>query len=724
MQHKVIYDIIHGNIELSILDAILLQDPIVNRLHQILQNSTAYTVYPNIKTTRFEHSLGTMDYAGKIFQNGLINSDYSEIYLDEKHKFIKEIVRKNHDKLFSTLPGGGDSRIRFNNILLEKFELDKSKKNFEDILNKINFIDFIYSFIGNDFIKRNIFNPLQSNEEAVKYKIVNVLLYEAARFFGMLHDIGHLPLSHLFEFSIDFVFDYLENKRKLTPIEKKYKDIISDLLRAKGNTKKDQLHEVIGKNISRFIFVGIKNNIYNDAHLKDEQKAINIFIVFVIEQIWEEIIKGEMGMLNSVYGIISNTIDADRLDFVQRDGIMSGVAKSTGNIDRILKMFCLGKRPELQPERKDQYIFMPAIQSLNDIEELLNHRFRIYKYVVNHHAVKRSDYIFQKVIEHKLIDDLKKGNVSEDLIANGLLKAIDIADEITKSEKSNIYKEISYKFIQITDFWLLSLLNKEFISSLGRGENSEFDILLKEIYENRRTIKSLWKRDHEFQDFLFEFSKKIVAEWKFSLNNEDYKIEGTNEEIDVFKEILLSLNECIQKQGKYSEVLNQIDSLNNSLKKSTLHEEKLKVKLGRNLEALKLYEDKKEKIELSITSLGIKIFRLLNILNKEFLWIKELEKSLTIEDSIILVSPPKLSTGINGLFLIDNKNQDKPLMSFEKFSYLKDSLAIEIDRSIKFYVFYLKNSLSEEEMKTKIKNKIIDFLVEKFKEIVKVKFIN
>ena len=86
---KIIYDIIHGNIEYSNFEGILLKNPIVNRLHQILQNSTAYRVYPNLKTSRFEHSLGVMNYSGKMYRFGLLNSDEEEEYLREMHKRLK-----------------------------------------------------------------------------------------------------------------------------------------------------------------------------------------------------------------------------------------------------------------------------------------------------------------------------------------------------------------------------------------------------------------------------------------------------------------------------------------------------------------------------------------------------------------------------------------------------------------------------------------------------------
>lgn len=62
----IIRDPIHGDIELTRLQAHLLDAPEVQRLRGIRQTGTAYLVYPGCVHTRFEHSLGTLAAANRL----------------------------------------------------------------------------------------------------------------------------------------------------------------------------------------------------------------------------------------------------------------------------------------------------------------------------------------------------------------------------------------------------------------------------------------------------------------------------------------------------------------------------------------------------------------------------------------------------------------------------------------------------------------------------------
>jgi uncharacterized protein len=71
---KKIYDSIHGFIRFSELEKELIDSYPFQRLHQIHQLGIAYLVYPGATHKRFEHSLGVMELAGRIFD--LILSKY------------------------------------------------------------------------------------------------------------------------------------------------------------------------------------------------------------------------------------------------------------------------------------------------------------------------------------------------------------------------------------------------------------------------------------------------------------------------------------------------------------------------------------------------------------------------------------------------------------------------------------------------------------------------
>jgi HD superfamily phosphohydrolase len=68
-RHKIIIDPVHGDIGLSKLETELIDTPTFQRLRRIKQLGFAYTVYPNARHSRFEHSLGVMHIMSRILES-------------------------------------------------------------------------------------------------------------------------------------------------------------------------------------------------------------------------------------------------------------------------------------------------------------------------------------------------------------------------------------------------------------------------------------------------------------------------------------------------------------------------------------------------------------------------------------------------------------------------------------------------------------------------------
>jgi HD superfamily phosphohydrolase len=68
-RHKIIIDPVHGDIGLSKLETELIDTPTFQRLRHIKQLGFAYTVYPNARHSRFEHSLGVMYIMSRILES-------------------------------------------------------------------------------------------------------------------------------------------------------------------------------------------------------------------------------------------------------------------------------------------------------------------------------------------------------------------------------------------------------------------------------------------------------------------------------------------------------------------------------------------------------------------------------------------------------------------------------------------------------------------------------
>lgn len=374
MQPKLIYDTIHGNIELSGLETSILKSSFTNRLHQILQNSTAYLVFPSCRTSRFEHSLGVMQYTSELFINGLKNSSSTLEYLKDKSKVLLELI-DNDNRFFSdyfdeNIPTESRSLV-FPNYLLEKFGPDNSAcSNFitdEDHCEKVN--KELLNIIGDVFVDKII--GLNNSNFSSLEKFTFLILFQTIRLYGLLHDIGHLPFSHIFEFTIESVYDILSPQMSTNPTIEKIRAI---------NNAEDKIHEVVGKSITRLILNEVERNICNDPNLSSEVKILRLFSIKCIDLCYIEIRKEKVySQFASLSSIVNNTIDADRLDFVQRDGHVSGVSKSAGNVQRIIKLYYLKK--DEKSINLDKYYFLPSIQSLHDVEKLLLDRYNIYRYM-------------------------------------------------------------------------------------------------------------------------------------------------------------------------------------------------------------------------------------------------------------------------------------------------------------------------------------------------------
>ena len=91
---KIVRDPIHGYIEISDQILPIVSSPFFQRLRYITQTALAYMVYPGMRHTRFEHSLGAMHLA-KEFLNFISFKDVD--FISEDYKTLVSISALLHD---------------------------------------------------------------------------------------------------------------------------------------------------------------------------------------------------------------------------------------------------------------------------------------------------------------------------------------------------------------------------------------------------------------------------------------------------------------------------------------------------------------------------------------------------------------------------------------------------------------------------------------------------
>lgn len=82
-----ILDPLHGDIKLSEIEKWIISQPIFTRLRKVKQNTFLYYVFPSANHTRFEHSIGVMHLAGKIFDS--CKENYATGQKKKEKYFIK-----------------------------------------------------------------------------------------------------------------------------------------------------------------------------------------------------------------------------------------------------------------------------------------------------------------------------------------------------------------------------------------------------------------------------------------------------------------------------------------------------------------------------------------------------------------------------------------------------------------------------------------------------------
>ncbi|MDE7161465.1 MAG: HD domain-containing protein, partial [Anaeroplasmataceae bacterium] len=281
-------DIVHNTILYSGLEGIIISTPIFNRLHRILQSSLVYLTFSSNKVKRFEHSIGTMHIAGEIFYHSINNTrDNTTVksLLSECKNEIKKWYKECDflsEKLISSLAS-----------------------------NIINSADKLFEISPPD---SNIYNTYFPNNIEKEDKLVYLILFQSVRLAGLLHDVGHLPYSHVFEYATKLLYDNVlcyEHKKKA---HHAFLDIMKEYFE-----DEKVLHEEIGIRLLPQIKAEI------EEYLTDKDDLLNFFVVIVLSFV-EKILKAdskENSLYSDLHRIISGIADADRLDYCTRDALCS-----------------------------------------------------------------------------------------------------------------------------------------------------------------------------------------------------------------------------------------------------------------------------------------------------------------------------------------------------------------------------------------------------------------
>jgi HD superfamily phosphohydrolase len=214
---------------------------------------------------------------------------------------------------------------------------------------------------------------LSAKELEVNQDKIRMVLLQTARLAGLLHDIGHTPLSHIGESAI---------KNNIKILYERNEDF-NEFIRER-NGEMPQFHEFNTYSIIKYN--GELNSIFERTGFDYKNILLKIFG------------PNSKGIHRMLYRIISYDVDADRSDFLIRDGSTSGIDFGHYDIVRLVESMSI-----YLDDQEDMFYILPSTAALSTVEAFIIERYKLYKWLCFHPHVILTDTALSQLIR-KLID--------------------------------------------------------------------------------------------------------------------------------------------------------------------------------------------------------------------------------------------------------------------------------------------------------------------------------
>lgn len=645
-----INDSIHGLIRLTEYEKKILSSPEFNRLHDVYQNSTVYLTFPCNRTKRFEHSIGCMYLCFEMFYHSCLNTS------KENLKIFFARIGDSIKAFYQNIDADKIAKIASSSIIKEKSDLIIYEGCPEALDKELRELYYhILDKIGEDLIPHNI---------SIQYGLIYLLLVQSIRIAALLHDIGHPPFSHIVENALNKINEKICN----APGEfdnKKRQEFTSNINKLKDIH--EQLHEAMGDQIANDI---MKQLVTNNAGGKYDACGRDSLFEQLLQQCVISILR-ETGEFKVLHRIIDSTLDGDRLDYVVRDYRNSGINAGDLEYKRIIngmKLACI------ESDDGNSLRFLVPVKAINTVENFLKRRFNLYKDVINHHRVIKTDTLLEDVVYKLSIKYLK----SHDNVQENSGSEVSIPDNISGLWVSlnNINTEGRRSLLtQWNDSWLMVVLKKiyyEQFFNIDIGDSDE-RILAQELTELLRNEKQYYSFIKRREDVAIIGNEiKAVLENRGDLRDKIKELNKSNHE----------------KQIKRDEIRVPANSQKVFLEMITLDPSKILSFVYKNIAAF-MYNEKKFEEDIFNICQGV--------CKDDFIDIKPVFKKL--KDGI--------SLGDKYIWFYS----DEEMYSLSELSEIQKILGIESDSAPLFYLYVVPNEIAD------IKTKKIEVLKEIGKEL-------
>ena len=314
-----------------------------------------------------------------------------------------------------------------------------------------------------DFLKEcgSCFSVVLKTPPEIQPEIAAILFLQVARLSGLLHDIGHLPFSHLGEGAVE-------------PFEDQLYATDTDWLPFKDG--------VLGKRPSLHEFATLKL-LMEDSEIRRVFEE-NLVSGLDLRPLCVQVFKPECkGVFRTIQDLISNDVDVDRADYLLRDGRTSGVDYGQYDILRLVEAM------RLYRDEKN-FIIRPTIMALSVVEKFLLERYLLYKWLYFHNYVVLTDTSLVEVLRILI----KHANESNHPFFGTL--------PLRKFHFSKyVYNGIPFDDIEVWNSLRLAYLKSKEPAAKEREEVRVANALLRILLHREKLAKALWKNLPAYANF-------------------------------------------------------------------------------------------------------------------------------------------------------------------------------------------------------------------------------
>lgn len=336
-----IRDPVHGYVFFTGIERVILDHPIAQRMRHVAQSGMAQMVFPEVRTSRFSHSLGAMHLASQFLALSLENAD--------------EGTREQLGGLFTQAV---DEQARFGT------GLDESE--IRDL------------FRGQGFRVAS----LVSDER----RAAALLIEQALRLAALFHDIGHLPFSHDFEYALEELIRREESEEFRALVEQGAQVAI---------------HERLGYRLAHHL----QRQLFGALVSAPSGRAVEVSFAIAEQILDAPAIPaggaGPASELEGLYqwlhSLIAGELDVDRCDYVLRDTRHYGFEFASYDVKRMVDNLVV---VTTDVEHELRLAVLPQGQSA--AESFLLARFRMYQWGIRHHKVVQAAAALRKAIRDLL----------------------------------------------------------------------------------------------------------------------------------------------------------------------------------------------------------------------------------------------------------------------------------------------------------------------------------